>query len=120
MVTLGLNALFWFPFLKEKCTLETGILVQLYRKFILAIQKNSCGLFARKQYVLLIISSANKNINNIVQKKYMVSLDFLTKHDSITLESSIYFGMSETDLSCTEASDDCGMRIGIRFQLLGK
>lgn len=47
-------------------------------------------------------------------------LDFLAGNHSITLESSIYLGMSETDLFCTETNDVCGMRLGIYIQLVGK
>lgn len=50
----------------------------------------------------------------------MVHLDFLTKNHIITLESSIYLAVLETDLSCTETSDVCGTRLGIHFQLAGK
>lgn len=75
-----------------------------------------CSSARKHEYVLLII----RRENTYCSGKYMVHLDFLTKNHIITLESSIYLAVLETDLSCTETSDVCGTRLGIHFQLAGK
>lgn len=50
----------------------------------------------------------------------MMRLDYLTRNHSIPLERSIYFGLSEADVFCTETNDVCSMRPGIHIQLYGK
>lgn len=78
-----------------------------------------CSSARKHEYILLII----RKENTYCSEKYMMHLDFRTRNHSTTLESSIHLGMSETDLSCPETNDVCGMRLGTclwHFQLVGK